>query len=390
MKVMGSILLVLAMSVGGGLLSLPAVTSSSGFFYSCLTLFLIWLIMTTSAFFILEVCLALPKGTNLIGMARLTLGIPGKLCMWFCYLVLLYCIMCVYISGGTDLINSAFVSLGLHLSIKISTLIFTILMGSITWLGIKIVDQTNRVLMSIKMLLLTLLILILFPSVNGRNLTTGHLRDVHHTILPIIFSFGFAIIIPSLCDYLDNNIKTLRMVIFIGSIIPLVCFILWIYVVQGVIPQSTLSEINNSGAVVSTLNRVLSHIGNPWVTTFIHLFTIICVLTAFLGVSLSLSDFIANGINQPKHGKTKIIIYALTFLPPLIIILYQPYLFITAIRYAGIFIVIVLIFLPALMIKRIHLVNREESKPSISKTILIYLMIILSISLLWFTSTHLL
>jgi tyrosine-specific transport protein len=384
MKIVGSILLVIAMSIGGGLLSLPAVTSESGFIYSCLILFFIWLVMTIGAFFILEVCLQLPKGANLISMAKDTLGIPGKLCMLFCYLILLYCIMCVYISGGTDLINSIFTSLDINITTKLSTLIFTISLGCITWFGINLVDKTNRILMSIKMILLFLLILTLIPSVDINNLIPGDIYKIQQSILPIIFSFGFAIIIPSLRDYLENDVKSLRLVIIIGSVIPLVCFILWIYVVQGVIPHNNLQEITQSGEVISALNIGLSNVGNPWVTTFIHLFTTICLLTAFLAVSLSLSDFISNGINKPKKGLSKYIIFSLTFLPPLMIIIFKPYIFISAIHYAGILIVIVLILLPTLMMRKIKNIqcNKRSSKV---QALLINSMAIIAIILLLFT-----
>ena len=73
------------------------------------------------------------------------------------------------------------------------------------------------------------------------------------------------------------------------------------------------------------------------------------MITSFLGVSLCLSDFLADGFNRSKQGREQILIYAATFLPPFIIVLINPKLFIVGLSYAGIFCAILLVLLPALM-----------------------------------------
>jgi len=73
------------------------------------------------------------------------------------------------------------------------------------------------------------------------------------------------------------------------------------------------------------------------------------MLTSFLGVSLSLSDFLADGMKVSKTGSRWYIVYIATFLPPLIVVWFYPGAFITALSYAGILCVILLILLPALM-----------------------------------------
>ena len=393
MKIIGSILLIIAISIGGGLLSLPLVTASSGFYYSCISLIIIWLLMTMGALYVLEACLRFPKGSNFFSMAKDTFGTCGQIIIITCYLILLYSIMCVYTSGGTDLVNSIFSSINIHISPKYSTLIFVICLGAITWHGIQLVDKTNRFLMSIKMFLLLLLILILLPSIKLNLIFEyANFYKITETILPITFSFGYAVIIPSLRDYLDSDVKALRFVIIIGSTIPLICFILWIMVIQGVIPNYVLQNINHSNQVISALNMNLSKLNNPWITTIIHLFTTICLLTAFLAVSLSLSDAISNGLNQPKEAKYKWIIALLTFIPPLSIILFEPYIFITAIRYAGVLVAIVLVLFPTLMILKLKCHHRKYNNAIFNslRTIEVYVVLVMSILFLTFTIYELL
>lgn len=390
-RVLGSILLIIAMSIGGGLLSLPVVTAEPGFFNSTLLLVLIWLITTVGSLFILEICLRLPRDTNLISMARDTLGFPGQVLTAIFFLLMLYSIMCVYISGGTDLVHSIFVSFNIRPFSELSALIFVGILGSFVWHGIKLVDKANRALMAGKMSVYFLLVLLLLPSASIKNLPMGDFHALSGAVMPAIFSFGYAIIIPSLCSYLDHNVKQLRTAVLIGSFIPLLCFVIWNYVVQGTMSQMQLVAIGQSGQVISQLNAGLSAAGNPWVTTMTHLFTTICLLTAFLAVSLSLSDVIANGINRKKEGKYKWFIYFLTFFPPLAIVLYHPYIFITAIQYAGILVVALSIFLPTLMVWRIRrhrVLGKLKEFQVPGGTLLLLMMLVISILMLIFAIQH--
>lgn len=348
-RVIGSILLIIAMSIGAGLLSLPVITAATGFFHATVMLIVIWLIITVGALFILEVCLWLPEGANLVSMSRSTLGVTIQIFTWLSYLLMMYCALCVYISGGTDLIQEIWQSFHIKIYTWVSTVIFVFVFGAIVWHGIKLIDYTNRALMTSKMLAYVLLIVIIAPTVHASNLPSGPLKALPGMAMPAIFSFCYASIIPSLRSYLKSNRKELLLVILIGSFIPLLCFIIWNYTVQGSITQQELVRIAHSGTVLSQLNARLSAVGNPWVVTTIHIFTSVCVLTAFLSIALSLSDFISNGIKREKKGKNKWLIYGLTLLPPLLITASHPNIFIASIRYSGILVVVLLVLLPTLM-----------------------------------------
>ena len=97
---------------------------------------------------------------------------------------------------------------------------------------------------------------------------------------------------------------------------------------------------------VEQLNLLLR---NSSITYIVRFFTSICLATGFLGVALSLSDFLADGFTLARNGINNTIITVITFLPPLVIALFYPGAFIGALSYAGIYCVILLIFLPALM-----------------------------------------
>src|SRR4029078_1051197 len=82
----------------------------------------------------------------------------------------------------------------------------------------------------------------------------------------------------------------------------------------------------------------------------LKIFISICAITSFLGVSVALTDFIADGMSIKKVGKSGILVFAVSYLPPLLIVLIMPGIFVQALNYAGILCLILLIVIPILML----------------------------------------
>lgn len=150
-KLLGCILLITGTSIGGGMLALPIATSQEGFFYSTMLLFSCWFVMTASAFLILEVNLWLPKQSNLISMARSTLGKGGQAVAWITNLLLLYSLLAAYIAGGGDFLKNLLGIVHLNLPSWSSSILFAGLLGAIVCFGIRSVDLVNRSLMFLKL-----------------------------------------------------------------------------------------------------------------------------------------------------------------------------------------------------------------------------------------------
>src|SRR5690348_7302081 len=96
-------LLVAGTSIGAGMLALPVVTALGGFFPSLFVYVLCWLFMTCTGLLMLEICLLMPPGANLVSMAQKYLGRFGEVLAWVLYLFLFYCLSVAYVSGGGSL-----------------------------------------------------------------------------------------------------------------------------------------------------------------------------------------------------------------------------------------------------------------------------------------------
>lgn len=354
-KVIGGILMIIGTSIGGGMLALPVANAETGFVTSSLLLIGIWVLMTFSAFLLLEVNLWLPPKSNIISMAEATLGWPGRIFAWTVYLFLLYALLAAYIAGGSDVLGSL-VALAIHGGISnwVEVVVFTVIMGWVVHRGMQAVDNLNSLLMFFKLGIFLLLVTMISPSINLSFLTGGHAHYALGTVMVLIISFGYAIIIPSLRVYFNDDVQALRRVLLIGSIIPLVCYIIWDAVIMGVLPRyggASLAHMAHAGHATTELTAALmSQLQNHWITNLFRSFSAISMLTAFLGVGISLTDFLADGLHINKQGEKGWIVYVGVFLPPLIIVLIYPNAFIEALKFGGIFCALLLILLPALMV----------------------------------------
>ncbi len=354
-RLLGGILLITGTSIGAGMLGLPIAAAQLGFAGAVVLLFVCWMMMLACAFLILEVNLWLPQNNNLISMARATIGPIGQMVAWVSYLLLLYSLLCAYIAGGSDLFRNLASMIGIHTPLWVASVMFTLVFGTVVYLGIKSVDRTNRVLMIIKFSTFFIVAYFLTPFISSTKLSDGHFNHITSVsaITITAAAFGWATLIPSLRAYFAHDIKNLKVAIIIGSFIPLICYVIWDAVIMGVIPLTgkdslafILHSTNSTSSLVDTLSATVH---NNSVTFFIKFFTSVCVLTSFLGVALCLTDFLSDGLNMEKKGASNILIHLLTFLPALGIAIFFPNMFIKALEYAGISATVLLILLPAWM-----------------------------------------
>ena len=76
-------------------------------------------------------------------------------------------------------------------------------------------------------------------------------------------------------------------------------------------------------------------VGNPWVSLFGGYFGFFALVTSFLGVSLSMVDFFADGLKISREGVNRLWLCVMVFLPPAIFAALNPGIFLQALGIAG-------------------------------------------------------
>ncbi|MBA3958318.1 MAG: tyrosine transporter [Parachlamydiaceae bacterium] len=354
-RILGGILLVAGTTIGAGMLALPVSTGRAGFIPSILLFIACWLYMTFTAFLMLEVTLWMGEGANLVSMAKRTLGKTGELISWGTYLFLLYALTTAYVAGSGTLTANVIQTLtGFEIPHGLGSLPLILLFGFFVYKGTEYVDHVNRFLMLGLVTVYVVIVILLTPAVDPSKVQYSNSIQLWTAVSLVITSFGFHIIIPSLSTYLKHNVSALKITLLVGSVIPLIVYIIWEFLILGIVPVSGplgLAQGYEEGIDGTLLlSRVIDR---PIVIFLSQIFSFCAIVTSFLGVSLSLSDFLADGLRIQKTRIGKLGLYILTFIPPLVFTLIDPRAFFSALEYAGAFGVITLLgLLPALMVWR--------------------------------------
>lgn len=382
-KILGGILLVAGTAIGAGMLALPVVTGFAGLIPSIFLFLIYWVYMIYTAFLTQEVTMWMGPHTNLISMARHTLGKPGEYVSWVVFLFLLYALTTAYIAGAAPLLLQLIeFATGWNWPDWVGGIPLIAIFGFFVYQGTRSVDYINRLLMIGLTAAFILLVFTLLPHVQSSLLARADWPALRFASSVIATSFGFHIIIPSLTFYLDRDSESMKKVILIGGSIPLFIYILWEVLTLGIIPLETIQEGFERGEDGAKL--LAGILNNPVLSVLARCFSFFAIITSFMGVALSLTDFLADGFKIEKTRQGRILLYLLAFIPPFLITLYDPRAFISALEYAGAFGVVILLgILPALMVwsgrYRMHLVSQTRApggKLALSAAIVFSLLVI--------------
>lgn len=327
----GGIFLIAGTSIGVGMLGLPSATASSGFFPSVIIYIACWLFMFCTGLLVLEACSWMPKGANLITLSKRLLGKKGEYLCWALYLFLFLCLMVAHTATGGDLLHQI-----LGFSLSSMTIFYVILFFPVVYLGAHTVDRLNLIFM---MIILIAYALFVFPALKQSNLS--YLQTINWTkaiyALPMIFTaFGYQSLIPTLYNYMNRDKKKVRLSIIIGTLIPLVLYILWNGAILGTIPlqgPNGLMETFTSGKTV--FNSLGYFLSDPRVVQTGKIFAFFAATTSYMGIAISFRDFLSDGLKTQGKNVSKWLICCFIFLIPLCVVLINPSIFFKALEYAG-------------------------------------------------------
>ena len=357
LKILGSISIVAGTAIGGGMLALPLATAALGIIPALLLLIVIWGISAYTALLMLEINLRTGVGDNVHAITGKTLGKTGQLIQGGSFLSLLFALTMVYLMGGSSLLETRLAPLGVDLSNQGAVILFTLVFGGIIAVGVTWIDKVSRLLFSAMVVLLVLVVAFLLPDVNLAVVLTNTVSEVaqgselNHlwlAAIPVVFtSFGFHVCIATIVRYLDGDAISLRKVLLIGSTIPLVCYILWLLVTLGTLSGPTVHGLEGSLPKLVLALQGLAE--SEIVSQCIDIFANLALITSFLGVTMSLFDYVAELTRASNNLVGRIQTWLITFIPPLLCALFYPDGFFKVLGFAAIPLVVMIILLPIAM-----------------------------------------
>lgn len=336
-RVLGAILLIAGCCIGAGMLGVPVVSAVAGFRPSILMFLLGWGFMVATGLLLLEVNLWFAKETNMVTISGQLLGAGGKIVAWSGFLFIFYALNLSYISGSGELIVD-FIERGMHIAMPlwIANIFSTVILGFILYFGIKAADKFNRIFMLGLVICYGIFVAIGAPYVHSEYFQYENWEFAPVVLPLVILSFGYHNLVPSIANYLYRDVKMLRLTIVIGSLIPLVVYLVWEWLILGLVPVEGANGLKEALSQGQMATHVLQDVtGNRWIATVAQAFAFFAIATSFISVSLSFVDFLADGLNIEKTPKGKLLLCFLVLVPPLFFAIVYPQIFLSALSYAG-------------------------------------------------------
>lgn len=331
---LSGILLIMGTCIGAGMLALPIATGVAGFIPALAVNLLCCLFMMATGLLFLEAILWLEDGVNVLSLSEHFLGKIGKLIAGISFVFLYYCLEVAYCAGGSPVFAEVIFELfGIKVTGFLSYIVFAAFFGGIVFLGTRTVDRCNWLLMAG-----LFISFILLMGAGSNHVQTRLLERVDWRLslaaTPILFgAYGYHNVLPSLSTYLKRNVKHLRISIVVGSLSSFLIYSLWQWMIIGTLTLEDLEGADLRGEpVTQTLQNIVGH---PWLRRFGEYFGFFALVTSFLGVSLSMVDFLGDGLKMKRTGLSRGILCLAVFIPPVLFAAANPGIFIEAIGVAG-------------------------------------------------------
>ncbi len=357
--VLGGSLLVTGTCIGAAALSLPIGMMGLGGAMVWMALLGVAIMMGMAGTLVYEANTYFQPGTNLTTMTRSVFGVKASYAVVLIFLILMYALLSAYMTGGAvltrmicadrchvltkpQMVQSLWMVLGILM-----------LLVRFRWL-----DNINRIFVAMLVLSYTGFMIDALPHFNLARAMSIPSEGGHHVLILAVTAFGFQVIVPSLRQHLKgaHNVVIPSMV---GGVL-LTCFLygIWCYAVYGTIPyqgpHGLLSIAGQKNATMLLSNAWRFHHVHAHIALMMDGFLWSAVVTSFIGIALSLRDFLTDLSKTMFQIESIWLSSVMTMVPPFLFSVFVPNGFEIALHYAGLSVACVNIALPCLLVWKLR------------------------------------
>jgi len=212
---------------------------------------------------------------------------------WF----LLTAIIVAYVSEGGTLISRA-----AGVDPAVGSLLFATPFAYLAIRGTSGVDVVNRIFVLGLVSSFVGLVGFGLPNVEVSNLTErADWGAVYPRVISIgILSLGAQNVVPTLLRYLDRDPLRTRTAILFGSLLPLILYAVWEAIFLGVVVDPSSADAADGTGVEAM--AAMGQVGGKAASDLVGAFSFCAVGSSMAGASVSLVDFIQDGIHVLSGG----------------------------------------------------------------------------------------
>ena len=354
-KLTNSVFLVSGTAVGSGLISLPISAAKLGLKWTVvITMIAFWVAYKMSC---LTIALMKKQGRAL-SIVELSSEISGKyaklISMTSLYALSL-ALLCAYFAGTTSIFARFF-----GLSFTLSTLICIVVFSVLLTIRSSIFNRINS---SLVFILFGLIATAVYAMPTNKLEFTNSLTHSDYaaimSFLPIIFtSFG----VQNVCPYVAQNmglgdIKAIRKVFFIGTLIPAIVYLLWIcatlsrlYIFDHELYVKILTDTVDVGDFVKSL---CSSAQLKYEAIILQLLSLFAIMTSATGTGIGL----ISSLKEITVCRSKLVIATIVIGIPTMMTLLIPNAFIRILSFGGMIATTFVVFVPVFLQTKIGKVD---------------------------------
>jgi len=329
--------------IGAGILALPINTGLSGLIPSLLSMIVIGTAMFFSAVVLSHQAIKERGATfNYPSLYHKYLGVTGKWIAIAANMLILYGLLTAYLAGAASIISNI-------LDIKIPgffiVIAFCVIMTTINVAGLGIVRKYNFFLMLLLGVSFIVIVLLCFKYIDTSRFAYKDWKFAITAVPIIVTAFHFHNIIPNVCKALDWDFKMVCKTMFIGMFLSFVMCAVWVWVSLGNLPLTggNTSLLHAFQENLPATVPLAAKLHSPFFIISSLVFSLLAIMTSYLANGTGLMSFTEDLLhNHLNLKKNRMLLISVTFLPPLIIAMTYPNIFLKAINIVGGFGIIVL------------------------------------------------
>ena len=323
-------------AVGAGILGLPIKTGLAGAFPTLLAMAGVWAAMWLTGRILAQSLLRLNSpDADLARLFNTELGRAGKWVAVAGYFINYYGIMVAYLAGSAAVLYALS---GSAFSRDFWLLVFFLPATAATLFGLKLLSRLNALFMLLLALSFGALVFLAAQNLDLGRFARADWGFVPSALPVIMTSFAYHNVIPLTCQGLSWQPKIVYRALLWGTLIPLFIGLIWIGVVTGALPLTgegagnLMAAFKNDQPATVPLAAALN---SPAITLAGLLFSLCAIFTSYLAVGAGFMNFYQDLLASVLPAKSRALLAALVFVPPLLVVYIYPDLFLMALDVSG-------------------------------------------------------
>ena len=335
--------LVMGNVLGVGVLALPIKCGLSGFVPALIAIVLVWAVMLISAWVIAyKINIEKSDSFDIPSFYGNSLGKAGKWVAIACNLILLYGVLVAYLGGISTMVSSLVKSSfpDLPISKSLITVVYFSILTTMILFGMEALRKGNMIVVAVIWISFFGLVLTGVSQFDAEKLAYTDWKLMVVGLPVAVSAFHFHNIIPTVSRALKHDVVACRKAIFVGVFLGLLINLIWVTVVMGTMAESgyglskdTIEEAYWHGlpATVPMADILKSRV----FTMFAAVFAVFAVTASYMANGAGLFGFIRDMTVTYLKKDSRFLVGCISFLPPLMVALVYPDIFLDALDVVG-------------------------------------------------------